>query len=147
MPNLSLFKLVGFMTDGASIIKLLRKMIQWCSWSTYKSLISNKTLPPLMLVYDLLVLWNHAFACVFELFSCHFATHNLPDDCARPLFKRLKDAASRWVCNKIIFFVLAFVFCVCDVISEVGFWRFWLRLPATAPSTRRKQFAQAIIGN
>jgi len=44
-------------------------------------------------------------------------------------------------------FCFGFRFFVSDIISEVGFWPFWLMLPAQGPTTGRKYFAEVFIGS
>jgi len=54
--------------------------------------------------------------------------HNLQVNCARELFKLLKDSANLLVCNKQNFLVLGFRFFVGDVISGIGFCSAYLAL-------------------
>jgi len=59
----------------------------------------------------------------------------------------LKDSTSLRVCNKKYFFILRFRFFVSDIISEVGFWPFWLMLPGLGSTARWKYFAEVFNGN
>jgi len=61
------------------------------------------------------------------LILCHFATPYSSADCVRELSK---DSASHLICTDKKFRV----FFVGDVISGMGFWPFWLRLPGPGPS-------------
>ena len=55
------------------------------------------------------------------IFCLTYRPHSSSVDCARELFKPLKDSASLRVCNKKnVFLVLSFGFFVSDVISKVG---------------------------
>jgi len=60
------------------------------------------------------------------LISCHLQLRNFSVDCARELFKPSKDSANLLVSNDKKLLVLGFRFFLSDVISEVGFWSFWL---------------------
>jgi len=89
-----------------------------------------------VLVYDIRMSKYH-----IELyFHATLQLHNSPGDCAKELFKPSKDSASPLVCNeKNVSF--GFCFFVGDIISGIGFWPFWLRLPGNwAPTAKRKIF-------
>jgi len=76
------------------------------------------TLKLWLLVYKYIVLGNRGKPGIFCL---TYRPHSSSVDCARELFKPLKDSASLRVCNKKnVFLVLSFGFFVSDVISKVG---------------------------
>jgi len=64
-------------------------------------------------------------------------------NCSNP-----QDLASLLVRNENKkFLILGFSFFVCDVISGVGFWPFWIRLPGPRPNRKREVFLSIFIGN
>jgi len=71
------------------------------------------------------------------MFLCYFPAtlqlQNLPGDCAREVFKYSKHVANLLGWNKKILESFRFCFFVGDVVSEVGFKSFWLRLPGPEP--------------
>jgi len=69
--------------------------------------------------------------------------HNLPSDCAGELFKPSKDLASLRICNVKKFFLGFFVG---DVLSEVGYWSFWLMLPDLGPNCSTAAFRSSFHG-
>jgi len=60
--------------------------------------------------------------------------HNSSANCARELFKPLKDLAILWVCSGRKFFGLRFCFFVSGIISEVVFLPFLLMLHSLGPN-------------
>jgi len=87
--------------------------------------------------YNIFVLGNQPKTSSFQL---PYQQHSSSADCARELFKPLKDSASLLVCNEKTFFGFGFLFFVSDIISEVGFWPFWLMLPGLGPNRYTKAF-------
>jgi len=72
------------------------------------------------------------FACLINSITPPYQQHNTSADCARELFKPSKDSARLLVCNEKN--VIWFCFFVIAIISDVGFWPFWLTLPGLGPN-------------
>jgi len=68
--------------------------------------------------------------------SCYFyATlqlHNLLESCSKP---QIKSAMKK---------IFGFMCFVSDVISQVGLWPFWLRLPGPGPSYKMEVFCSRL---
>jgi len=89
--------------------------------------------------YDIFVVGNWPKTRNFRL-PCQQQSSSA--DCAGELFKPSKDLASLRVCNEKRFWGLSFF--VSDVISEVGFWPFWLILPGLGPNCTKPMVQQFI---
>jgi len=91
--------------------------------------------------------WGTNMAC-FKISLLHVSWQwcNSSADCARELFKHLKDSTVLRVYNEKNCLVVPLVFFVSDVISLV-FGHFGSCYLAYGPTTRWKYFTQVFIGN
>jgi len=101
-------------------------------------------LTPLVLVYDIFVLWTPTFSCYFR---ATLQLHNSPGNWARELFKPSKDVASLLDCaEKNGKFLIS---CFLWVMSSVGYGlAFSAKVMGHWTSTTRDNFlTQVFIGN